>query len=65
MLGTIIRSVTFNYSTIGCMLILYLQANGPIRHVETCPDFFFTARAHTTKSTLKILAANTHCKYFF
>jgi hypothetical protein len=27
--------------------------------------FFFTARVHTTKSTVKILAANTHCKYFF
>jgi hypothetical protein len=26
--------------------------------------FFFTARVHTTKSTVKILAANTHCKYF-
>jgi hypothetical protein len=42
-----------------------LQVNGPIRHVETCPEFFFlTARVHTTKSTVKILAANTHCKYF-
>jgi hypothetical protein len=40
------------------------QGNGPIRHVETCPDFFFTARVHTTKSTVKILAANTHYKYF-
>jgi hypothetical protein len=26
--------------------------------------FFFIARVHTTKSTVKILAANTHCKYF-
>jgi hypothetical protein len=26
--------------------------------------FFFTTRVHTTKSTVKILAANTHCKYF-
>jgi hypothetical protein len=26
--------------------------------------FFFTARVHTTKSTIKILAANTHSKYF-
>jgi hypothetical protein len=26
--------------------------------------FFFTARVHTTKSTIKILAANTRCKYF-
>jgi hypothetical protein len=26
--------------------------------------FIFTARVHTTKSTVKILAANTHCKYF-
>jgi hypothetical protein len=25
---------------------------------------FFTARVHTTKSTVKILAANMHCKYF-
>jgi hypothetical protein len=25
---------------------------------------FFTARVHATKSTVKILAANTHCKYF-
>jgi hypothetical protein len=25
---------------------------------------FFNARVHTTKSTVKILAANTHCKYF-
>jgi hypothetical protein len=24
---------------------------------------FFTARVHTTKSTIKILAANMHCKY--
>jgi hypothetical protein len=44
---------------------IFWQGNGPIRHVETCPDFFSpTARAHTTKSTVKILAANTHCKYF-
>jgi hypothetical protein len=28
------------------------------------PWFLFTARMHTTKSTVKILAANTHCKYF-
>jgi hypothetical protein len=27
--------------------------------------FFLTARVHTTKSTIKILAANTHCKHFF
>jgi hypothetical protein len=40
------------------------QGNGPIRQVETCPDFFFTARVHTIKSTVKILAANRHCKYF-
>jgi hypothetical protein len=26
--------------------------------------FFFTARVHTTKSTVKILASNTHCKDF-
>jgi hypothetical protein len=46
------------------MQYMFLQGNGPIRHVETCPDFFFTARVHTTKSTVKILAANSHCKYF-
>jgi hypothetical protein len=40
-----------------------LQGNGPIRQVETCPDSSFTARVHTTKSTVKILAANTHCEY--
>jgi hypothetical protein len=43
---------------------LNLQGNSPIRHVETCPDFFFTARVHARKSNVKILAANTHCKYF-
>jgi hypothetical protein len=43
----------------------YSQGNGPFRYIETCPDiFFFTARVHTTKSTVKILAAKTHCKYF-
>jgi hypothetical protein len=26
--------------------------------------FFSTTRVHTTKSTVKILAAKTHCKYF-
>jgi hypothetical protein len=26
--------------------------------------FFFTARVHIIRSTIKILAANTHCKYF-
>jgi hypothetical protein len=26
--------------------------------------FFFTATVHTTKSIVKILAANTQCKYF-
>jgi hypothetical protein len=31
---------------------------------ETCPDSFFTARAHITKSTVKTLAAKTHYKYF-
>jgi hypothetical protein len=28
------------------------------------PWFFFTARPYTSKSTVKILAAGTHCKYF-
>jgi hypothetical protein len=47
------------------ILKVNLQQNGPIRHVETCLIFFFSsARVHTTKSTVKILAANTHCKYF-
>jgi hypothetical protein len=31
--------------------------------VETCPDFFLL-QEYTTKSTMKILAAKTHCKYF-
>jgi hypothetical protein len=45
-------------------LSLNSQGNGLIRHVETCPDFLFTARVHTTKSMVKVLAANMHCKYF-
>jgi hypothetical protein len=24
----------------------YLQGNGPIRHVETCPDFFYYKSTH-------------------
>jgi hypothetical protein len=45
-------------------LSLVLQGNGPIRHVETCRDFFFfSARVHTTKSAVKILAPKTRCKY--
>jgi hypothetical protein len=43
---------------------MFSQGNGPIRHVETCPDFLFATGVHTTKYTVKILAANTHCKYF-
>jgi hypothetical protein len=27
-------------------------------------DFFSTASVHITKSSIKILAANMHCKYF-
>jgi hypothetical protein len=46
------------------LLNMYLQGNGLIRHVETCSAFFFIARVYTTKSTVKILAANTHYKYF-
>jgi hypothetical protein len=25
----------------------HLQGNGPIRHVETCPDFFFSLQEYT------------------
>jgi hypothetical protein len=49
-----------------------------LRYTKNCPTYkgmvrsdmskpaliFFTARVHTTKYTIKILAANTHCKYF-
>jgi hypothetical protein len=31
---------------------------------KPAPISFFTARVHTTKSTVKILATNMHCKYF-
>jgi hypothetical protein len=65
------RSVYFskhNVSETGFCLRLQVrpnsQGNGPIRHVEAALIFFFTARVHTTKSTVNILAANTHCKYF-
>jgi hypothetical protein len=39
---------------------------GMVRYDMSKPAliFFFTARVHTTKSTVKILAANTHSKYF-
>jgi hypothetical protein len=52
------------FPVISHRISLVSQGNGPIRHVETCPDFFYTARVHTTKSTVNIFAANTHCKYF-
>jgi hypothetical protein len=39
----------------------YLQGSGPIRQVETCPDLFFHCKS---THTVKILADNTHCKYF-
>jgi hypothetical protein len=28
------------------------QGNGPIRHVETCPDFFFPLQEYTQQNTL-------------
>jgi hypothetical protein len=39
---------------------------GMIRSDMSKPDLisFLTARVHTTKSSVKILAANTHCKCF-
>jgi glucuronosyltransferase len=47
--------------------ILNLKTNkGMVRSERTKPAlifFVFTARVHTTKSTVKILAANTHCKF--
>jgi hypothetical protein len=40
------------------------QGNGPIREVETCPDFFFHCKSTHNKIRCQILASNTHCKYF-
>jgi hypothetical protein len=33
-------------------LLLNLQENGPIRHVETCPDFFFSLQEYTQQNPL-------------
>jgi hypothetical protein len=32
--------------------IYYSQGNGPIRHVETCPDFFFSLQEYTQRNPL-------------
>jgi hypothetical protein len=42
----------------------HLTREGSDPTCRNLPWFFFTARVHTTKSTVKILAANTYCKYF-
>jgi hypothetical protein len=36
----------------------YSQGNGPIRHVETCPDFFFL---HCKSTHKKIHCQNSSC----
>jgi hypothetical protein len=48
------------------MDFLDLSHKGMVRSDMSKPALilFFTARGHTTKSTIKILAVNTHCKYF-
>jgi hypothetical protein len=52
-----------------CLMSLILHAKshkGMVRSDMSKPAliFFSTARVHTTKYTVKILAANTQCKYF-
>jgi hypothetical protein len=51
------------FSFIYCALKLTREWSDPT--CRNLPWFFFTTRVHTTKYTVKILAANTHCKYFF
>jgi hypothetical protein len=47
------------------LVIFHQSHKGMVRSDVSKPALiFFTARVHTTKSTVKILAANTHCKYF-
>jgi hypothetical protein len=48
-------------------LSLSYTNKGMVRSDRSKPALisFFTVRVHTTKSTVKIVAANTHCKYFF
>jgi hypothetical protein len=41
----------------GLTFLLYWQENGPIRHVETCPDFFF----HCKSTHNKIHCQNFSC----
>jgi hypothetical protein len=55
-----------NVVTISSELHKTIADKGMVRSDISKPAmiFFFTARVHTTKSTIKILAANTHCKYF-
>jgi hypothetical protein len=47
------------------MPLCYKTHKGMVRSDMSKPALIFTARVHITKSTVKILAANTHCKYFF
>jgi hypothetical protein len=55
-----------HYSFVLSVLVRMSFDKGMVRSDMSKPAliFFFTARVHTTISTVEILAANTHCKYF-
>jgi hypothetical protein len=50
------------YQNLFCIITLTREWSDPT--YRNLPWFFFTVRVHTKKSTVKILAAKTHCKYF-
>jgi hypothetical protein len=39
-------------SILRCGEDTYSQGNGPIRHIETCPDFFFSLQEYTQQNPL-------------
>jgi hypothetical protein len=58
------RSIFTNFNLISS-LFSHLTREWSDPACRNLPWFFFvTARVYTTKYTIKILAANTHCKYF-
>jgi hypothetical protein len=61
--GALISTKTLNFFK---KVYVSLTYNGMVRSdmSKSTDFFFFTARVHTTKSTVKILAANKHCEYF-
>jgi hypothetical protein len=63
-LGVVVPSVCVLLSAL--LIHLPQSDKGMVRSDMSKPAliFYFTARVHTTKSTVKILAANMHCKYF-